>query len=67
MYLQVELFREALIAMWASVLDLPNMDHIGMFVKITLLREPHRAVFTFVWLLPGVCSQMIEVLTDRER
>ena len=37
-----------------------------MFVQVALLRKSHLAVFTNVWLFPGMGSQVVEVLAHRE-
>ena len=43
-----------------------HMDHFSMFVQVALLRKSHLAVFTNVWLFPGMGSQVVEVLAHRE-
>ena len=66
MDLQVELLREYLVTVSTIELSQAPMDHLFVLVEVAFLRELHLAFVTFVWPLPGMGAQMVEVLAHRE-
>ena len=43
-----------------------HVDHLDVFVEVTLLREMHRAMAAGVRLFASVGPQVVEVLAHRE-
>ena len=52
--------------MRAVVLRLPHMDHLGVLVQITFLREPHVADLAFEGLLFSVGPKVVEEFAHRK-
>ena len=54
MHPEVVLFRKGLRAVCAVVLRLSHVDHLGVIIHFTFLREPHVADLAFEGFLFGV-------------
>ena len=66
MHPEVVLFRKGLRAVRAFVLRLPHVDHLGVLVQVTFLREPHVADLAFEGFLFGVGPKVVEKLAHRK-
>lgn len=66
MYLEVELLREKLLTMGALEFGHSHMDHLGMLIEVSLLREFHVAVAALKGALPCVRPQMVKILAHRK-